>query len=485
MPESDHENQEFPERAQEQLNEVGSATVPGEQATHTRWQRMRADIWPEWITRDMGLLLGARTCMSASRAFAGIVVPIYLALIGYSGFMLGVLFTIVALASALLASAVGLLSDRFGRKIFIIIIPWFAAVAAIVFAFSQAAALIFIFSALGSFGRGAGAGSGTIGPYQPAEQALLADTVPAWHRNSLFGRIAFASSLGALIGAGPLTALPTILRWFGLPVQQGLMSYRLMFLAMAAIALVAGLLVLPISEPKRSSRSTSQSAQAEVLRKGLRFSLSPQSWFVLWRLLISNSVNGLAVGFFGPFITYWFYRRYGAGPEAIGLLYSVINLVAMFGNLGAARFARHLGLVRAITVSRMLQAILIIPMVLAPSFWLAGGIYLLRMIAQRVGLPLRQSYVLGVVRSEERGTVGALSTVPSQVTSATSPSLAGYLFDHVALSLPFEIGAILQGINTLIFYLFFRNLQPPEERTVRQKQAEVPQAKQTVSHKRS
>ena len=86
------------------------------------------------------------------------------------------------------------------------------------------------------------------------------------------------------------------------------------------------------------------------------------------------------------------------------------------------------------------------------------------MLAQRVGLPLRQSYVLGVVRSEERGTVGVLSNLPSQVTSAACPTLAGYLFDHVALSLPFEIGALLQGINTLVFYLFFRNIQPPEER---------------------
>jgi MFS family permease len=463
MSGTDHEDQEPLEQAQKRLDEAGSETVSDEQIGHPRWQRLRAAVWPEWITRDMGLLLGARTCMSAARAFAGIVVPIYLALIGYSGFALGVLFTVVALTSALLGSCIGLLSDRFGRKVFIVIIPWFAAAAAVVFAFSRAAALIFIFAALGSFGRGAGAGAGMVGPYQPAEQALLADAVSARHRNSLFGRVAFASSLGALIGAGPLTALPTILNWFGLPVQQGLASYRLMFLVMAVVAFGAGLLALPISEPGRSPRSVFQRSGTKALRKGLRFSLSSQSWSVLLRLLITNSMNGLAVGFFGPFITYWFYRRYGAGPEMIGLLYSIINLVAMFGNLGAARFAARLGLVRAITISRTLQAILIIPMVLAPSFWLAGGIYLLRMLAQRVGLPLRQSYVLGVVRSEERGTVGALSTVPSQVTSAASPSLAGYLFDHVALSLPFEIGAILQGINTLIFYLFFRNIQPPEE----------------------
>ncbi|HLI69674.1 MAG TPA: MFS transporter [Ktedonobacteraceae bacterium] len=432
---------------------------------------MRASIRPEWITRDMELLLAARMLMSAARAFAGIVVPIYLALIGYSGFLLGLLFTVVALTSAVLAGCVGLLADRFGRKAFLIIIPWFAAVAAIVFAFSQAMALIFIFAALGSFGRGAGAGSGTIGPYQPAEQALLADAVAAQHRNKLFGRIAFASSLGSLIGTGVLAELPVILSWFGLPVLQGLIKYRLMFLLMAGIALGAGLLALPVSEPKHTALSSVQHQPVGKQRRGIQ--LSRQSWFVLLRLWVTNSVNGLAVGFFGPFITYWFYRRYGAGTETVGLLYTVINLVAMFGNLGAARFAERLGLVRAITISRTLQAVLILPMILMPNFWLAGGVYLLRMLAQRIGLPLRQSYVLGVVRSEERGTVGALSNLPSQVTSAASPSLAGYLFDHVSLSLPFEIGAILQGTNTLIFYLFFHDLQPPEEKS-EERQARSP-----------
>lgn len=441
-------------------------SAEADKARSSRSQRLRAAIWPDWISRDMGLLLAARVFMSAARAFAGILVPIYLALIGYSGLELGILFTVVALASAVLSSSVGLLSDRIGRKPFIVLLPLFAALAAVVFAFSHAAALIFIFAALGSFGRGAGAGAGIIGPYQPAEQALLADAVSARNRNNLFGRVAFASSLGALIGTGPLTALPVIIAWLGLPAPQGFASYRVSFLIMAAIALIAGLLALPIHEARRARQIPQKAADTGTSkrRKITLFTLSRPSWFVLLRLWATNSINGLAVGFFGPFITYWFFRRYGASPATIGLLFSIINLAAMFANLSAARLAARLGLVRTITISRALQAVLIIPMVLAPNLWLAGGIYLLRMLAQRIGLPLRQSYMLGVISPEERGTVGALSNLPMQGTSAISPVFAGYLFDHVALALPFEIGAILQAINTALFFVFFRKLQPPEER---------------------
>jgi len=413
----------------------------------------------------MQFIIAARVFMSATRALAGVITPIYLALLGFSGLQLGALFTVVALTSALLSAGVGLLSDRIGRKPFLVILPLFAGAAGIVFAFSHSFALIFVFAALGSFGRGAGAGAGMVGPYQPAEQALLAEGVTPRYRNSLFGRVAFASSLGALVGA-PLAGLPNLLSGNAQHAPPG--AYMPAFLVTAALAVVAGLLVLPITEQRRSRaplhKDATLAAEGRTQRKPL-VRLSRPTWAILLRLWVTNSFNGLAVGFFGPFITYWFYKRYGAGPAEVGLLYTVINLAAMVSNLGAAQLAARLGLVRAITWSRVLQAVLIIPMVLAPTFWLAGAFYLLRMMAQRVGLPLRQSYVMGVVPNDERGRVGALANLPSQATSAVSPTLAGYLFDHVALALPFEIGAILQGVNTLLFYLFFRSAPPPEERS--------------------
>lgn len=417
---------------------------------------------PDWMERDAYLLLLARTAMSVTRAMAGILAPIYLALIGFSALQLGALFTVGAVTSAIISTSSGLLSDRIGRKVFLVVVPLFAAAAGLVFGFSRAVPVIFFFSALGSFGRGAGAGGGMIGPYQPVEQAYLAGSVKSRYRNALFGRVGFASSLGALI-AGPLAGIPALVQQMtGVSTIE---AYRPAFVVTALLAVVASLLALPIHDQKPQRPSIAPQAQTRrAWRPRLpRLHLSRPTWGILLRLSATNLVNGLAIGFFGPFITYWFFRRYGAGSAEIGLLYAIINLAALVSNLQAANVARRLGLVRAISIGRMLQAVLMVPMVLAPSFWLAGGIYLLRMFAQRMALPLRQSYVMGVVPAEERGRVSAISTLPSQVTMAVTPPLAGYLFDQVSLSLPFEVGALLQAINAAMFWLFFRNMRPPEE----------------------
>jgi MFS family permease len=419
------------------------------------------------MSRDVGLLVIARVTMSSARSLAAVITPIYLVAIGFSATMLGALFAASAIGSALLTASVGLLSDRIGRKWFVVVLPLLVAVAGVVFAFSHSTALIFVFAAAGSFGRGSGAGAGQVGPYAPAEQALVAGATPPLQRNSVFGRLAFASALGGLIGNAS-GVLPSLAAHLGL---HGADAYAPAFLVVSLLALAAGLIAIPVADNK------------PVRMPGVpRAKLSRQSVRFLGKLAMTNSINGLAMGFIGPFLTYWFHVRYGVGSGQIGALYAVINVATMASVLSAASIARRVGLVRTIVISRTFQGLLLIPMVLAPTFWWAGGIYLVRMSAQRIGMPLRQSYVMAVVPEEERGTVAGLATLPSQGTSVISPVLAGYLFEHVALAIPFEVGAVLQLVNTALFYKLFRHQRPPEEvgNATQTKQDQQPSAETTA-----
>jgi len=86
------------------------------------------------------LLVVARAVMSSGRALSAVLLPIYLSLIGFSASELGLIIALVAVTSAVMTSAVGLLSDRLGRKFFVIAVPLLAALAAI--ACAAATALI-------------------------------------------------------------------------------------------------------------------------------------------------------------------------------------------------------------------------------------------------------------------------------------------------------------------------------------------------------
>lgn len=401
--------------------------------------------------RTFGLVWSARVVMSAGRALAAVVVPLYLAQAGFSGLRLGVLFLTVGLASAVLSSLTGLASDRLGRRAFMVGFPLLTGAAALAYAFSSRLPVLFIAAALGSFGRGSGAGGGTIGPYQPVESALVSEVTPAAYRNRAFGRLAFGSALGALVGG--LLATTAGVQGAHRGAQVALTVYRPAFLLTAGVSVLAGVMALWIPEP--NSRSTGGES------RGMRFPRASRGLLV--RLWVTNSVNGLGVGMFAPFLTYWFYLRFGVGAAQIGLLYAAVNTVSLVSTLAAAPLARRWGLIRTTVAVRGAQGALLIPMVLAGSFPLAGAVYLVRMAIQRIGMPLRQSYVLAMADPEERASVAGLANLPSQLLMSGSPVASGYLLDEVSLTLPFELAGALQMVNAALYWAFFRHRPPAEE----------------------
>jgi MFS family permease len=444
--------------------------------------RWWGQLWPSWVDHNLRIVLIGRSAMSVARAIAGVVTALYLAAAGFSALEIGALFLVVTVVSAVISTAVGMTSDRVGRKPYLVAVPMLAAVSAGVFAWSHDPVLLFVFAALGSFGRGQGAGGGTVGPYQPAESAFVAEAVPTPERAAAFARLAFVSSAGAIAGS-----LLAGLAHNGARVSPtaAVVSYRPAFLAAGALAALAAVAALWLREPgggwgRRRRLPPGASAgphdprpptaagrpgalagvAVPAARRRSRISWPRRSWPALWRLWVTNGLNGLGIGLLGPFLSYWLARRYGASPATIGMLFALINLASLVTTLTAAGIGRRLGTVRAIAGVRAIGGLLTIPMVLAPTFWLAGAILLLRMMAQRIGLPLRQSFTQDLAHPDERSSVAALSLVPAQGTMAASQVLAGYLFDEVGLAAPFELSAVFQLANAALYGLLFGIAKP-------------------------
>ncbi len=402
---------------------------------------------PRWAERNLRVLLLARMAMSVGRAVAAVVTALYLAAVGFSAVRIGVLFVCVTIVSALMSSAIGLLADRVGRRPFLVAVPLLAAAAGVAYAVSRDTVVLFVAASLGSFGRGAGAGAGNVGPYQPAESALVAETVRPENRAAAFARLSFVSGLGALLGG---LAAAVVRTHPGMTAPQATVAYRPAFLIAAGLAVVSGVLALWIREPAHQP-----SPGRRRLPRWPR-----RSWPALWRFWVTNSINGAGIGMFGPFVSYWFFRRYGASPATIGLLFALINVGTLLPTLAASRIARRLGTVRAIVAVRVIGGALLVPMVLAPSFWLAGALYFVRMMVQRVGLPLRQSFTQDMADPRERASVAALSNLPAQATMAGGQAAAGWLFDQVDLAAPFVLAAVFQIANAVAYWALFSRRPP-------------------------
>lgn len=438
-----------------------------EEATPGRWWR------PAWLNRNLLLLFGGRGLRSFAQAYLVIIVPLYMASLGYDAIHLGILFTAAAITSAVLAAFIGFFSDRFGRKTALIGISLMMAGGGIAFALTSNFLALVLAGALGTIGRGGGAGSaGAFGPYYPAEQALIAEHTSDRQRTTIFGALSFVGVIMGAIGS-LLAALPALLHLYGV---SAVASYRVLFIFTAVVGIALVAITIPIRDQVRAAhrqshvapgaagetRAGQASTRSEPAGKNL-LGLSSRSWNVIGRFMITNTTNGLAIGVLGAFVVYWFYRRYGIDSSALAGLFFAVNLASALPYLFAGRLASRLGAVNTVVFTRVVSVVLLFVMVAMPTFLLASVVFLARMIANTLSNPVRQSYLMGVIPPFERSRAAGLANLPMQAAASASPYMAGYLIQLVSLNLPLELAAAMQGINAILYYIFFRNIRPPEE----------------------
>jgi hypothetical protein len=81
-------------------------------------------------------------------------------------------------------------------------------------------------------------------------------------------------------------------------------------------------------------------------------------------------------------------------------------------------------------------------------------------------VPTRQSYVMAIVRPEERTVVSSATNMVRMIGWTLAPLAAGALMRDVALFVPLVIGATLKIAYDGLLYLAFRRIRPPEEKSL-------------------
>ena len=146
------------------------------------------------LQRDIVVLMASWGIRAFAFSYLGVVFAIYLSQLGYSTVTIGLVISTASASGAVLTALWGFLSDRFGRKKILRLLAALTVVSNLIYVFFSH--LVFILSAVIIANVGAG-GSGGGGPFNPVEQALLAEKCTPENRNRIFSTNAFVGSLRA------------------------------------------------------------------------------------------------------------------------------------------------------------------------------------------------------------------------------------------------------------------------------------------------
>ncbi|HJX11257.1 MAG TPA: MFS transporter [Candidatus Binatia bacterium] len=403
------------------------------------------------LHRDVVILMASRGVRAFAFSYLSVVFTIYLAQLGYSTVTIGLVVSTAYASGAVLTALWGFLSDRYGRKNILMLLAALTIVSNTIYVFFSH--LFFILSAViianvGAGGSGAGGQGG--GPMSPVEQALLAEKCTSQSRNHVFATNSFVgSSMGAL--GALLSGLPQYLQetWSWQPIA----SYKPLFLLTILFAVVLIFAYASIEEHHVPRRRQAQKTSA-----------APVSGFVV-KMSLLGMVDNLGGGLISPLVSYWFFLRYGVELKSLGFMFFLSYLLAALSFLVAPLLARRLGVVRTMAFSHGAASLIYLFLPLAPTFTMAAAMTILRSFLAYMDNPLRSSFIMGVVRPEDRGSAAGITSLSRHVPVAVSPSLSAYMMQSFSLNVPIFLGGFLQLFHDCVFYFMFRNVKPPEEQS--------------------
>lgn len=381
--------------------------------------------------RGTRLLLLNSYLATVPMGFLMVVIPLYLARIGFAPAFIGLLFVISGLVSSLLVAFSGILADRFGRVRFLVAGTALPITSYGILALTTDPAWLVVASALGGVGLANGAaGAMTVASYD----ALLAERTDPPTRTRVFAAAQALWNLALAVGAAT-AGIPQLLRDHGV---GDIASYRPAFVAAIVIGVLATASILPLRERP----------QATGQRTGW---LPRESVHAIAMYSLAIGLLGFGLGVAVQLMPLWFHERFGVGEADLAPWYAVAQLSSIASVAVVPWLDRRLGAGRSIMGMQVGSGLILAAMIGLPVFWLAALFYLGRSFLTNVSWPFQQSLFMSTVVPHERGSAAGIGFAVWGVTNAIGPGVAGVLLGTGVLALPLLAGAVAYGGAGVVF----------------------------------
>jgi len=382
------------------------------------------------ISNEARLLIYSSFIIGLTQGFMWVDFPVYLDQIGYTPFQIGVILTFNTFIGAMLMLPIGSLSDKYGRKKFIVLARLVSSLAFIILTvFTGFFEILLAVSLMGI----AFANSGS------SYMALLTEKSEESTRNTVFAFSSFisgvATSAGMLVGAVP----PYLSKFFQLSLVN---SYRVLYV----IALIGSLIsLIPVLKIKESY----------IGHHGKIVLFPKASRNIVIRLSVLGMI-GLGAGVLVRIFPLWFYLRYNTNVDVLGPLFSITQFLTAVASLTTPSMAKVMGEIKTIVYTEGVSIAILIAMPFMPLYYLAGVLYALRSLLMNMSAPIQNSFIMSLIPENERALASSIINFFDSLPRSFGPFISGLFIQLGYLNLPFFFTATLYSFSVAGFYILFR-----------------------------
>jgi MFS family permease len=375
------------------------------------------------------VVLGASP-LAVGLGFFSVAIPVFLPLEGMSVTDLGAILTTFGLTTVAFSVPFAILSDRYGRKLIMMIGGLISVFIIVVPGFTSDFMLLESSAILGGIGEAM---------YQSTWNAYLADTTTVETRAAAFSMsfvtFTIASGVGSFIpGLFPL-----------LPMKL-LNAHRLVFILLGILGLGTPLSVLRWA--------------SDIKPKTTREHILPhKSLGIIAKFSTANLMIGLGAGLIIPLIPTWFYLRFNETDVFSGPLIAISNIAMGLAAVASPTIAKRVGLVKGIVATQIFSTLFLFALPFTPTALVAGPLYIVRAMLMNMSSPLSDTFLMSMIAEDERATASSFNVVVWRLPNAASTVIGGSLLNGGDLSLPFYLCTALYVSSIALFYSLFRHTE--------------------------
>jgi predicted MFS family arabinose efflux permease len=345
-----------------------------------------------------------------------------------SDFETSFLFAVFSIAQFFATPIIGKLSDRYGRRP-LLIISLVGTVIGNLLAGTAPNALVLFFARFLD---------GITGGNISVAQAVISDVTTPANRAKGFG--IFGASLGLGFVMGPVLSL--------VAQQRSLGTAFLVSSAVAAIALILTIFLLPETLPQKSDPSTN------IFDLGLRDLLRGLTFPKLGILFIINLCVGTTFTLFTFAFQPYYLKVLHQDTKSLTLLFFAIGIVGIVVQLqGVKLMTKYMSLVKILFLGLFFRSLSFVLMPVIPDIHFFLAVSIIFSLFNSLVQPMISTLISLNTKPEEQGKMSGLNASYLSAANGIGPVIAGLMVDQ-RYPLTYGYPLYLAGICTFIVLFF-------------------------------
>ncbi|MFH2109704.1 MAG: MFS transporter [Candidatus Bathyarchaeota archaeon] len=367
----------------------------------------------------------------------GTYYALYVEALGGTAAIIGLIGAAQLVASAVVQIPGGYLADKYGRKWLICTMTFVAALARVFYVVAPTWEWIMVGAVI----------SGFVAIYQPALNAIVADSLPKEKRGmgfSIINLIASVSTTPAPLLAGYLLSL------YGLVPSQRLI-YKLVIAGFMVAAVLRLRLKETVANPAKISAGELLREYPASLRESINvWRLVPASAFVLF---LVNVATNFMTGLFTPILTLYMIKDLGISEISFSYIMTALPVSMIILALPAGKLLDVVGKKKPIMAAFALWPVAIALLVYGDFYRLLAAMVLVGLIMVMANSAIG-ALTADLVPSEHRGKVNGSKGFFGLLAASAGNLLSGWMYDNVSHQLPFLIQIGLAVVPFLMVWFW-------------------------------